>query len=267
MLVAIAATTILLDVYASTPFEISGTSVNIESYQLDTEVNSIILEVEVSDSGGTLKMTFDREFFDAIYQGQDDEFLVIGDGDLVSYEETKTTSQSRTIILSLTSDIEEVEIFGSHLMGRTIDDNDINISEIKEQNVQLSDEKELLTKQVSVLSTELEDTKVQKNLLREENEELGKKIFDPDNLITGTEVQAKNLITGTEVQAKNLITGTEVQAKNLITGTEVQAKNLITETEVQAKNLITETEVQADNFSSIVMEQINAFVTWINSFF
>jgi len=31
--------------------------------------------------------------------------------------------------------------------------------------------------------------------------------------------------------------------------------------------LITETEVQADNFSSIVMEQINAFVTWINSFF
>ena len=234
MLVAIAATTILLAAYASTPFEISGTGVNIESYQLDTEVNSIILEVEVSDPQGTLKMTFDREFFDAIYQGQDDEFLVIGDGDLVSYEETKTTSQSRTIILSLTSDIEEVEIFGSHLMGRTIDDNDINISEIKEQNVQLLDENELLTKQVSVLSTELEDTKVQKNLLQEENEELGKKIFDPDNLIKETEVQAKNLIT---------------------------------ETEVQAKNLVTETEVQADNFSSIVMEQINAFVTWINSFF
>jgi len=241
MLVAIAATTVLLAAYASTPFEISGTGVNIKSYQLDTEVNSIILEVEVSDSWGTLKMTFDREFFDAIYQGQDDEFLVIGDGDLVSYEETKTTSQSRTIVLNLTSDIEEVEIFGSHLMGRTI----INISEIKEQNVQLLNEKELLTKQVSVLSTELEDTKVQKNLLQEENEELGKKIFEPDNLIKETEVQAKNLITETEVQAKNLIT----------------------ETEVQAKNLITETEVQANNFSSIVMEQINAFVTWINSFF
>jgi len=234
MLVAIAATTILLDVYASIPFEISGTGVNIESYQLDTEVNSIILEVEVSDPEGTLEMTFDREFFDAIYQGQDDEFLVIGDGDLVSYEETITTSQSRTIMLNLTSDIEEVEIFGSHLMGRTIDDNDINISEIKEQNVQLLDEKELLTKQVSVLSTELEDTKVQKNLLEEENEELGKKIFEPDNLIKETEVQANNLIT---------------------------------ETEVQANNLITETEVQANNFSSIVMEQINAFVTWINSFF
>jgi len=211
MLVAIAATTILLDAYASTPFEISGTGVNVESYQLDTEVNSVILEVQVSDPKGTLEITFDREFFDAIYQGQDDEFLVIVDGDLLSYEETKTT-QSRTMILNLISDVDEVEIFGSHLMGRTIDENDINISEIKEQNVQLIDEKELLTKQVSVLSTELEDTKVQKNLLQEENEELGKKIFEPDNLIK-------------------------------------------------------ETEVQANNFSSVVMEQINAFVTWINSFF
>ncbi len=202
MLVAIAATTILLDAYASTPFEISGTGVNVESYQLDAEVNSIILEVEVSDSGGTLEMTFDREFFDATYQGQDDEFLVIADGDLLSYEETKTT-QSRSIILNLISDVDEVEIFGSHLMGKTIDDNDINISEIKEQNVQLLDEKELLTKQVSVLSTELEDVKVQKNLLQEENEELGKKIFEPDNLIKETEVQAKNLIAESEVQANN----------------------------------------------------------------
>jgi len=211
MLVAIAATTILLDAYASTPFEISGTGVNVESYQLDTEVNSVILEVQVSDPKGTLEITFDREFFDAIYQGQDDEFLVIVDGDLLSYEETKTT-QSRTMILNLISNVDEVEIFGSHLMGRTIGENDINISEIKEQNMQLIDEKKLLTKQVSVLSTELEDTKVQKNLLQEENEELGKKIFEPDNLIK-------------------------------------------------------ETEVQANNFSSVVMEQINAFVTWINSFF
>ncbi len=210
MLVAIMATTILMDVYASVPFEISETGVNIESYQLDTEMNSIILEVEVSDSKGTLEMTFDREFFDAIYQGQDDEFLVITDGDLLAYEETKTT-QSRTITLNLISDVDEVEIFGSHLMGKTVDDNNI-ISEIQEQNVQLLDEKELLTKQVSVLSTELEDMKVQENLLQEENEKLGKTIFAPDNLVK-------------------------------------------------------ETEVQANNFGSAVMEQINAFTTWVNSFF
>jgi len=210
MLVAIAATTILLDANASIPFEISETGVNVKSYQFDAEVNSIILEVEVSGSEGTLEMTFDREFFDAIYQGQDDEFLIIADGDLLTYQETKTI-QSRTITLNLVSNIDEVEIFGSHLMGRTVEDNNI-ISEIQEQNVQLLDEKKLLTKQVSILSTELEDTKVQKNLLQEENEKLGKTIFEPNNLIK-------------------------------------------------------ETEVQANNFGSAVMEQINAFTSWINSFF
>ncbi len=210
MLVAIVATTILLDASASLPFEISETGVNIESYQFDAKMNSIILEVEVSDSEGTLEMTFDREFFDAVYQGQDDMFLVIADGDLLAYEETKTT-QSRTITLNLISDVDEVEIFGSHLMVRSVDDNNI-ISEIQEQNVQLLDEKELLTKQVSVLSTEIENMKVQENLLQDENEKLGKKIFAPDNLVK-------------------------------------------------------ETESQANNFSSAVMEQINAFTTWVNSFF
>jgi len=211
MLVVVVVTPILLDVNASIPFEISETGVNIESYQLDTEMNSILLKVKVSDSQGTLEMTFDREFFDSIYKDQDDEFLVITDGELLAYEETKTT-QSRTIILNLISDVDEVEIFGSHLMGQTIDENDITVLEIQEQNTQLLDEKELLTKQVSVLSTELEDTKVQKNILQEENEKLGEKIFEPDNLVK-------------------------------------------------------ETKVQANNFSSAVMEQINAFTTWINSFF
>jgi hypothetical protein len=210
MLVAIVATTILLDASASLPFEISETGVNIESYQFDAEMNSIIFEVEVSDSEGTLEMTFDREFFDAVYQGQDDMFLVIADGDLLAYEETKTT-QSRTITLNLISDVDEVEIFGSHLMVRSVDDNHI-ISEIQEQNVQLLDEKELLTKQVSVLSTEIENMKVQENLLQDENEKLGKKIFAPDNLVK-------------------------------------------------------ETESQANNFSSAVTGQINAFTTWVNSFF
>ncbi len=189
MLVAVFATTIMMNAYASIPFEISETGVNIESYQLDTEMNSIILQVEVSDLQGVLEMTFDREFFDSVYQDQDDEFLVISDGDLLAFEETKTI-HSRTITLNLISGVDDVEIFGSHLMGNGVNDN--IISKIQEQNVQLLDEKELLTKQVSAMSTELEDMKVQENLLQEENEKLGKTIFAPDNLIKETEVQANN---------------------------------------------------------------------------
>jgi len=189
MLVVVFTTTIMMDAYASIPFEISETGVNIESYQLDTEMNSIILQVEVSDSQGVLEMTFDREFFDSVYQDQDDEFLVISDGDLLAYEETKTI-HSRTITLNLISGVDEVEIFGSHLMGNGVDDN--IISKIQEQNVQLLDEKDILAKQVNVLSTKLEDTKAQKILLEEENEKLGKTIFAPDNLIKETQVQANN---------------------------------------------------------------------------
>ena len=189
MLVVVFTTTIMMDAYASIPFEISETGVNIESYQLDTEMNSIILQVEVSDSQGVLEMTFDREFFDSVYQDQDDEFLVISDGDLLAYEETKTI-HSRTITLNLISGVDEVEIFGSHLMGNGVNDN--IISKIQEQNVQLLDEKDILAKQVNVLSTKLEDTKAQKILLEEENEKLGKTIFAPDNLIKETQVQANN---------------------------------------------------------------------------
>ena len=205
ILVAIAATMIVGNAYGFTPFDVSGTGVTVESYQLDHEVNSVILEVQVTDTMGSLEMTFDREFLDSIYQGEDDEFLVIGDGDLLQYTETKTTNLSRTIEVNVTSDIEEVEIFGSHLIGNTISDN-LEGTKIKEQNEQLQAEKALLANQVDDLSSELEDVKSETNLLRDENEELGKKIFDPDNLVKETQVQTNNLVKETEKQTNNLYT-------------------------------------------------------------
>ena len=204
ILVAIAATMSMGNAYAITPFGVSGTGVTIESYQLDYEVNSVILEVQVTDTMGGLEMTFDREFLDSIYQGEDDEFLVLGDGDLLQSTETETTNLSRTIEINVTSDIEEVEIFGSHLLGKTIDEN--NNSLIEAQNEQLQAEKALLANEVDDLSSELEDVKAETNLLRDENEELGKTIFNPDNLVKETQVQTSNLVEETEKQTNNLYT-------------------------------------------------------------
>jgi len=153
---------------------------------------------------GDLEMTFDREFLDSIYQGEDDEFLVLGDGDLLSYSETNTTNLSRTIEVNVTSDIEEVEIFASHLLGKTIDEN--NNSIIEAQNEQLQAEKALLTNEIDDLSSELDDVKAETNLLRDENEELGKTIFNPDNLVKETQVQTSNLVEETEKQTNNLYT-------------------------------------------------------------
>ena len=224
ILVAIAATMTLGNAFAITPFGVSGTGVTVESYQLDYEVNSVILEVQVIDTMGSLEMTFDREFLDAVYQGEDDEFLVLGDGDLLSYTETETTNLSRTIEVNVTSDIDEVEIFASHLLGKTIDEN--NNSIIEAQNEQLQAEKALLANEIDDLSAELDDVKAETNLLRDENEELGKTIFNPDNLVKETQVQTDNLIKETQVQTDNLVKETETQTNNLFTMITEQFNNL-----------------------------------------
>ena len=272
---------------AYSPFELSGDNFTVISYQLDHEVNSIVFEVN-SYQPGTIEFTFDREFFDSTNLGEDTEFFGIVDGDKLVLKETSTASDSRTIQGTLTQGVHEVEIFGSHLLGKTISDKILE-SQIRQEHIELQTEKEIMSNQIKELSTELSTVKTQNIMLETSNKQLEKKIFDPVNLISETEVQASNLISETEVQACNLISETEVQASNLISETEVQASNLISETEVQASNLISETEVQASNLISetevqasnlisetevqtektrgLFQEQFSAFSSWWDSLF
>ena len=199
----IATTMIFGAANADAPFEVSGTSVIVPSYDIDLEVNSVILQVQVTDPYGLLEITFERAFLDSVSSEGDDDFFILIDGEQLPYVETNTSDKSRTIEANLSSGDYEVEIFGSHLLGKTVEDNIIS-SQIKEQNTQLQDENELLSKQVSDLSVELVDVKTENSMLESKNEELGKTIFNPNNLISETEVQATNLISETEVQATNI---------------------------------------------------------------
>jgi len=192
VLMAIATTMIFGVANADIPFEVSGTSVFVPSYDIDPEVNSVILQVQVNDSQGVLELTFERTFLDSISLEGDDEFFILIDGEKLPYVETNTSGKSRTIEANLSSGDYEVEIFGSHLLGKTVEDNIIS-SQIKEQNTHLQDENELLSKQVSDLSVELVDVKTENSMLESKNEELGKTIFSPNNLISETEVQATNI--------------------------------------------------------------------------
>jgi len=189
---AIATTMIFGAANADIPFEVSGTSVFVPSYDIDPEVNSVILQVQVNDPHGVLELTFERTFLDSISLEGDDEFFILIDGEKLPYVETNTSSKSRTIEANLSSGDYEVEIFGSHLLGKTVEDNIIS-SQIKEQNTQLQDENELLSKQVSDLSVELVDVKTENSMLQSKNEELGKTIFNPNNLISETEVQTTSI--------------------------------------------------------------------------
>ena len=107
---------------------VDGTSYDVEytvngmtitKIESDTESMSLIFSVDVTDSTGTLDVTLDRTFFDSIYDGTDDLFFILADGDESISEETKTTSQSRTLNIKVPSGTDELEIIGS-IFGNSI---------------------------------------------------------------------------------------------------------------------------------------------------
>jgi len=216
--VSILGTVPILGADAVTPFDVTSDGVTIQSHQLDYETMSIIFAVEVSESPGTLKIAFDRDFFDAIYQGHDDEFLIIVDGDLISYSEVRNTPYYRTIQFELHDGIDEVEIFGTSIKGEIIEqntesllDNDIINSQQSEQELDENEgflilseeftqvanldepvqefEKELFENIVS----QHEQLKVENLELKNENEELSNKIFDLENLLGAMENKISDL--------------------------------------------------------------------------
>ncbi|MCE9653636.1 MAG: hypothetical protein K8Q89_11400 [Nitrosarchaeum sp.] len=110
-------------VYAETSsVDIGGTSYNVQYVGNGVAVlgitayldfKSLILNVDVTGSPGTLEITLDRSYFDSTFQGSDDSFIVLADGDEPKFSEIQTTSQSRTLSIELPAGTQEVEIIGS----------------------------------------------------------------------------------------------------------------------------------------------------------
>jgi len=93
--------------------EYTTTGMNVSGFEADLDFISLILTVDVTDSSGTLDITFNRSFFDSIFNGADDDFIILADGDEPNFMETETTTQSRTLSIELPAGTEEVEIIGS----------------------------------------------------------------------------------------------------------------------------------------------------------
>ncbi len=83
-------------VYAETvTVNVDGTSHDIDyttsgmtvsGVEADTDFVSLIFTVDVTNSPGILDITFDRSFFDSIFEGADEDFFILADG----YEPTST---------------------------------------------------------------------------------------------------------------------------------------------------------------------------------
>ena len=117
-------------VYAETiPVDVAGTTYDLEyavtgmtvsSIEADLEFVSLVMTVDVTDSPGILDVTLDRAFFDSTFNGLDDDFIILADGDEPTFTETASNSQSRTLRIELPSGTEEVEIIGSVFGGSLI---------------------------------------------------------------------------------------------------------------------------------------------------
>ncbi len=101
--------------------EYTGDGVSVTGVEPDLDFVSLIFSVDVTSSPGTLEVTLERSFFDSIYLGSDDDFIVLADGDEPSYSEIETTTTTRTLSITLPSGTDEVEIIGTIFGGPSIE--------------------------------------------------------------------------------------------------------------------------------------------------
>ena len=93
--------------------EYSTTGLTLSSIETDLEIPSVILTVDVTSSSSTLDIVLERSFLDSKFDGVDDDFIILADGDFANFVETEITSQSRTLSIDVPSGTEEIEIIGS----------------------------------------------------------------------------------------------------------------------------------------------------------
>jgi len=92
--------------------EYTVNGMTITTIESDTESMSLIFSVDVTDLIGILDVTFERSFFDSIYDGVDDVFFILADGDEVVSEESKNNI-NRNLRIEVPLGTEELEIIGS----------------------------------------------------------------------------------------------------------------------------------------------------------
>ncbi len=172
----------------STPFGYNTSGVEITDFNLDFKDIELMLDVKTTELPATIEISFERDFFDSTKMNQDIEFTIIADGDIVYYEEITTNVEFRTLKFKLTSEVDLVEIFGTHLKGMTAQVSIVEVPEEIPSSQVIEDSKK-------INELELENQKLieENELLKEENENLDGRIFELENLVSAMEVQVNNL--------------------------------------------------------------------------
>ncbi len=93
-------------------FKITGGSVL--GITPDVDANSLVIEISTTNDG-ELTIILPRALIDAKFNGDDDDFFVLVDGEEVDFDETKTSTE-RTLTISFFDGSEEIEIIGTFVI-------------------------------------------------------------------------------------------------------------------------------------------------------
>ena len=80
----------------------------------DVDANSLMVEIDTA-TGGVITLELPRAVVDAKFNGADDEFFVVIDGEEVSFVESSTQAH-RNLTISLPPNAEEIEIIGTFVI-------------------------------------------------------------------------------------------------------------------------------------------------------
>ena len=137
----------------------TGTGLTLSDIEADADFISLILTVDVTDSDATLDVTLDRSFFDSTFEGLDDDFIILADGDEPNFTETNTSSESRTLSIDLPVGTEEVEIIGS-VFGQSVEETPVEETPVEETPVEETPVEETPVEETPVEETPVEETPV-----------------------------------------------------------------------------------------------------------
>ncbi|QLH03282.1 hypothetical protein C5F47_06845 [Nitrosopumilus cobalaminigenes] len=156
-------------VYAETmSVDVDGTSYDVEydvtgmtvlGIEADTDFISLILTVDVTESNGTLDITLERSFFDSTFEGLDDDFIILADGDEPNFSEIDTSDQNRTLSIELPVGTEEIEIIGS-VFGQSVEETPVEETPVEETPVEETPVEETPVEETPVEETPVEETPV-----------------------------------------------------------------------------------------------------------
>ena len=88
-----------------------------KSIDVDPDFTSVVLAVETDPTvDGELNIVLPRKLIDSKINNNDDEFIVLINGEESDYKEQDTTSTERKLTIKVPAAVEEIEIVGTQVI-------------------------------------------------------------------------------------------------------------------------------------------------------